>query len=126
MDVFNVTIPKQYEIGLPILQLLRDKRYHHIDKIRKHLEKYFELTDEEIFHQKSSGGEGLFHNRIRWANFYLKKAGLVESPFKTGKTKITDLGLELLDEEPEILNRAFLMRYPGFVNYQNSLKRKKI
>ena len=120
-----MAIPEQKEIGRPLLEYLKDKRLHHIEQISRYLEKHFKLTEAERKQEKSSGREPLFHNRIRWANFYLKKAGLVESVRGSGRTKITELGLELLEEEPQTIDNKFLMRYPAFVDYRNSVSKKK-
>lgn len=120
-----MAIPNQREIGLPILELLKDKKEHHIENISKALEEHFALSEEERNLQKSSGGEGLFHNRIRWANFYLRKAGLVESAKGTGNTRITQEGIKLLKEKPDVIDAEFLMRYPMFVEYRKSVSRKK-
>lgn len=119
-----MAIPNQKEIGLPILESLKDKKDHHIVEISRRLEEYFALTEEERNLQKSSGGEGLFHNRIRWANFYLRKAGLVESATGTGKSKITPEGIKLLKEKPDAIDIEFLMRYTMFVEYRKSVSKK--
>ncbi|MEC4849004.1 MAG: winged helix-turn-helix domain-containing protein [Nitrosarchaeum sp.] len=120
-----MAIPNQKDIGLPILELLKDRKNHHVEEISKTLAERFGLSEEERSLQKSSGGEGLFHNRIRWANFYLRKAGLVESAKGTGNSKITQEGINLLKEKPDCINAEFLMRYPMFVEYKKSVSRKK-
>lgn len=120
-----MAIPKQNEIGGPILEFLKDKKVHHIEKISKFLEDHFELSDEDKNLQKSSGHEGLFHNRIRWANFYLRKAGLVESADGTGNSKITQDGLELAKENRTIIDMDFLMKYPLFEEYRNTILKRK-
>ena len=74
-----MSIPIQKKITLPILDLLKDGKSLHVDKIEKKLADDFKLNREEKHLKKSSGNEGLFHNRIRWAVFYLRKAGLIES-----------------------------------------------
>ena len=118
-------IPNQREIGPAILEFLKGKKTHHINKISKFLEEYFELSEEERALQKSSGGEGLFHNRIRWANFYLRKAGLVESARGTGVSKITSEGIELLKEKTSVIDTDFLMKYPMFAEYIKTMTKKK-
>jgi restriction system protein len=120
-----LTLPKQNEIGLPILECLKDKKNHHIENIVRSLEEYFELSKDDRELQKSSGGEGLFHNRIRWANFYLRKAGLVESFVGKGISKITSEGIELLNEKPKIIDVKFLMTFPKFIEYKKSMSKKK-
>jgi len=119
-----MAIPNQKEIGWPILEFLKDGKEHHIDKIAKRLEDHFELSKEDRSLQKSSGREGLFHNRIRWANFYLRKAGLVDSARGTGMSKITADGKDLLKEEPAVLDMKYLMRFPAFAEYRENVRKK--
>jgi restriction system protein len=120
-----MVVPNQKEIGAPLLEFLKDKKVHHIEKIWVFLADHFELSEEERNLQKSSGNEGLFHNRIRWANFYLRKAGLIESARGTGKSKITESGIELAKEKQTIIDTDFLMRYPMFKEYRESVLKKK-
>jgi restriction system protein len=120
-----MTIPAQKEIGAPILEFLKDGKVHHIEKMAEFLADRLKLSDEDRAVQKSSGGEGLFHNRIRWANFYLRKAGLVESATGTGNSKITKAGMELTKEKHTIIDMKFLMRYPMFEEYRKSVSKKK-
>lgn len=119
-----MALPKQIEISLPLLELLKDRKVHHVEELAKRLEDHFGLSEEERSLQKSSGGEGLFHNRIRWSNFYLRKAGLIESAKGTGNSKITLEGLALLKENPKIIDVDVLLRYPSYVEYRKSVTRK--
>jgi len=45
-------IPNQKDLGLPILEFLKDMKSHHIRKISKFLETHFELSEEEKTLQK--------------------------------------------------------------------------
>ena len=72
-----MSIPSQSQLGLPVLELLATGKIYHTDQLENKLQKKFRLTTEEQELQKSSGNERLFRNRIRWALFYLKKAGLI-------------------------------------------------
>ena len=79
------------------------------------------LSKDEKQLKKSSGYEGLFHNRIRWAAFYLRKAGLIESP-KPGYSKITTDGLGVLKEKPTDIDTFYLTKFPKFQEWQNASK----
>jgi len=86
-------IPKQAEIRIPVLNLLSDRKIYHIDEIEQKLSDHFRLAENERILEKPSGGEGFFHNRIRWTIYYLRKDGLVESP-KPGFSKLSKKGQE--------------------------------
>ena len=119
-----MSIPIQKKITLPILDLLKDGKSLHVDKIEKKLADDFKLNREERHLKKSSGNEGLFHNRIRWAAFYLRKAGLIESP-KPGYSKITTDGLGVLKEKPTDIDTFYLTKFPKFQEWQNTSKNTK-
>ena len=119
-----MNIPAQKNLGPAILEYLQDGKKHHATKILKFLEDHFDLSEDDRALKKSSGGEGLLNNRMRWAAFYLKKAGLVESERGTGVSKITSEGLKLLKEKPSVIDTEFLMRYDEFAEYKNSMKKK--
>jgi len=40
----------------------------------------FSLSDEQLAERLASGVQGVFHNRLHWAKFYMTRAGLHESP----------------------------------------------
>ena len=116
-----MNIPTQKKVTLPVLDLLKDGKSRHVDQIEKKLVDYFELSKDEKQLKKSSGYEGLFHNRIRWAAFYLRKAGLIESP-KPGYSKITTDGLGVLKEKPTDIDTFYLTKFPKFQEWQNASK----
>ena len=119
-----MSIPIQKKITLPILDLLKDGKPLHVDKIEKKLADDFKLNREERQLKKSSGNEGLFHNRIRWAVFYLRKAGLIESP-KSGYSKITSDGLGVLKEKPIEINTLYLSKFSKFQEWKRISQKPK-
>ena len=52
----------------------------------------------------------------------MEKAKLLEVP-KRGYAKITERGLELLQQQPEKIDRKFLLQYPEFVEFQQIEKK---
>lgn len=72
-------IPDYESIMLPILKFLGDKREHSLDEVIGYICKTSDLSDEEKKRMLPSGYEPVFRNRIRWARWYLEKAGLLES-----------------------------------------------
>ena len=83
-----MNIPKYNYIMLPLLQHLSDKKDHSLTKINDYLVIHFKLTEEEQNMTNSKSNKTIFSNRCEWSRFYLKKAGLIESP-KSKFTRIT-------------------------------------
>jgi restriction system protein len=117
-----MVMPKLYEITKPVLQFL-SKDTHSIPEIRSHVTELFRLTDEEKTKMKPSGGQTLFHNRVDWARFELKKAGLVLVS-SDGMSTITQDGLDVLNKNPGLIDRKFLRTIPLYEKYLESLKGK--
>lgn len=75
-----MAIPNYQAIMLPLLKLAADRQEHTLKAIVATLAAQFDLTDEERQTLRSSGQQTVFANRVAWAQTYLKKAGLLESP----------------------------------------------
>ena len=116
-------IPKYEEVMLPFLKHLADKKEHSLSETVDALAEYFRLTNDEIRELLPSGSQPVFRNRVGWARTYMKKAGLLTSS-KRAHFKISDKGLELLNENPTEITTKFLTRYDDFVEFK-SIKREK-
>lgn len=102
---------------LPLLQELADGKEHTSTDLYKVLADRFGLTEEERTQLMSTGRQPLFHNRVGWAQTYLKKAGLLEAP-KRGSYRITNRGLEVLSQKPASITADYLMRFPEFAEFR--------
>lgn len=118
-----MAIPTFEEIMLPLLKLLSDQNIYSISEIRESLELYFKLTDEEKNRILPSGTQTYFSNRVNWAKTYLLKASLIESP-QRGSIKISQLGLDILKENPKEINSKYLERFPSFNEFIHRGKAK--
>ena len=118
-----MAIPDFQSIMLPLLKYLEDKKEHHIREAIETLSQQFGLTPEERKELLPSGQQYVFDNRVAWARTYLKKAGLIETT-RRGYLKITERGLQVLQENPKEINVRYLMKFPEFVEFR-SLKREK-
>lgn len=78
----------------------------------------FKLTEAELAEQLPSGRAPLFYNRVAWAIFYLRKAGLLETP-KRSYVRITKTGLDALKRKPEHIDLRTLKQYPAFVEFRS-------
>ena len=65
---------------LPFLEFASGGRTHTFRESVEHLAQVFRLSAEERAELLPSGRQALFTNRVGWASFYLKKAGLLEKP----------------------------------------------
>jgi len=101
---------------LPLLKLSSNGEIHNLRKATEKLAIEFNLSDEELSILITSGPHK-FENRVGWARTYLKKAGLLEYP-QRGHFKITQRGIAVLEENPEIINIDYLMRFPEFVEFR--------
>jgi len=116
-----MAIPSLYHITLPLLQFLKDETSRSKKEIVESMCEYFKLTETERKQLKPSGGQTLIDNRCGWAKFELKKAGLIE--ILSDKTmKITSSGQEILQKNPNEINRKYLMGIPTYFEYINKLK----
>lgn len=111
-------IPDYETLMLPLMQFVTDSKEHSINEATTHLADLFKLTPEEREQRIPSGQSSYIKNRTGWAKTYLKKAGLLCSP-KRGLIQITDRGREVLLQKPEQINRAFLEKFPEFVEFQD-------
>ncbi len=73
----------------------------------------FGLTDEERVERLPSGVQGIFHNRLHWAKFYMTRAGLLRAT-KRGRFEITPAGVTLLSSNPVRIDNQTLAKRPEF------------
>ncbi len=116
-------IPAFQEIMLPLLKVVSDKNEHKMKDVVDSLAKSYNLTDDEKKELLPSGVAFLFENRVHWARFHVKKAGLVDS-FKRGTITISQRGLDVLKKNPSLINLSFLKQFPEF-NEHNATKNEK-
>ena len=111
-----MAIPDFEKIMLSMLKCLKDQKEYSMDEIEATLAQVFGLSNEEKTRQKPSGGESLFHNRLHWSKFYLKKAGLIDGKPR-GKFWITERGKSVLKENPSNINTEYLMKFQEFSDF---------
>jgi len=116
-----MAIPDYETIMLPLLKLTGDRKEHSGRETIDALAQAFGLTDEERRELLPSGRQSTFDSRVGWARTYLKKAGLLAST-RRAHFQITERGLGVLNENPPVLDTAFLSRYPEFVEFQSKPK----
>ncbi len=111
-------LPKYYEMHKPFLEYLKDGKQHTLKELKQYVSKYFKLTEEQLSEMLPSGRQTVFVNRIGWARTYLKKAGLIDSPARA-TFMITNDGLEVLKDNPTVIDSNYLMKFESFREFQN-------
>jgi restriction system protein len=114
-------IPDFQSIMLPLMKSCADGKEHNISDSEEALAVEFKLTPEERKVRLPSGVQEVFRNRIGWAKFHLKMAGLLETP-KRGVYSITTRGLEVLKQTPPAINLRFLAQFPEYVAFRKAEK----
>lgn len=111
-----MSLPGFEEMMLPILKLAADRKEHSKNDTHDVLSVLFKVTEEERRQLQPSGKTFVFSNRIGWALTYMKKSGLLQS-VRRGVYEITQEGLNVLQENPKVINIQFLKRYTAFVEF---------
>lgn len=113
-----MAIPDFQSIFLPLLKACADGQEHTKQELLPMLAKHFGLTDDELSIKLASGNQDMFDNRVAWTKTHLKQAGLIES-VRRGVFKITARGMEVLQENPLLLNIRYLKRFPEYVIFNS-------
>ncbi|WP_416434100.1 restriction endonuclease [Priestia megaterium] len=117
-----MAIPKHDEVRLPLLKLISDGGVYTQKTCVEHLQDYFGLTEEEK-NAMLSGGRSVFYDRVHWAKFHMKIAGLIDFP-RRGEFQITSLGKEVLERNPSKIDKAMLEAFPAFQEFLEKSKKK--
>jgi restriction system protein len=112
-------IPDYQTLMLPLLRFASDDADHLTREAVEVLARQFSLTQDERSQLLASGQQPIFNNRIGWANSYLKKARLLESP-RRGSLRITARGKEVLSDNPARVDVKYLEKFPEFVEFRDT------
>lgn len=110
-----MALPSQFQTALPMLAYLADGQVRNLRDCVEAVGNDLGLSDDEKNELYPNSNRKRFDHRVAWARTILKSAGLIE-PVQRGTFSINDLGRDVLNQNPEELNRAFLMRYEGYRN----------
>lgn len=116
-----MAIPDYQMLMLPLLRFAADGKEHTTREAVATLADQFQLTATERSELLPSGQQPIFNNRVGWANSYLKKAGLLQSP-RRGFLQITERGQEVLRENPSKIDVRYLERFSEFIEFRNSAR----
>ena len=119
-----MAIPDYQTLMLPLLRFAADGSEHTTREAVEVLAAEFQLTATERNELLASGQQPIFNNRVGWANAYLKKAGLLESP-RRGALRITTRGKEILSSKPPRIDVKYLERFPEFIEFREASRNSR-
>lgn len=111
-----MAVPDYQTLLLPLLKVAGEGRADTLANAELLLADEFALSAEDRSARLPSGQQTTLRNRIGWASFYLKNAGLLEKP-KRGVFRITAQGRSVLAASPERMDLAYLMQFPAFMAF---------
>ncbi len=117
-------IPDYQTLMLPLLRFAADCNDHTTREAVEALGTEFQLTPAERNELLASGQQAIFNNRVGWANSYLKKAGLLESP-RRGALRITARGQQILGDSPPRIDVKYLERFPEFIEFRDASRNNR-
>lgn len=118
-----MAIPDYQSIMLPLLKFVGDEREYSLREVTNALAKQFLLNETDLQELLPSGKQGVFINRVGWARTYLSKAELLVST-KRGFFKISNRGVEILNQNLPSINNKILKQFPEFNEFQNRKNEK--
>lgn len=118
----SMSIPDFQTLMLPLLRFAADGKEHTQREAEAVLAKEFNLTENERTELLPSGRQAVFVNRIGWANTYLKKAMLLQSP-RRGCFVIAERGRQVL-QSPQLqrIDMKFLEQFSEYIEFKENNK----
>ena len=111
-----MAIPDYQTCMLHLLRLVSDGVEHSLKDVVPALAEIFQLTDAERTELLPSGQQAVFHNRVAWANTYLRKPNYSVS--SAGLFTITERGKSVLAKNPPKIDLKLLEHYPEFLAFK--------
>lgn len=118
-----MAIPDYQTLMLPLLRFAADGKEHTTREAAEALASEFGLTSAERGELLASG-QAIFNNRVGWANSYIKKAGLLESP-RRGVWRLSARGKDVLAENPARIDVKYLERFPEFMAFRDAARNSR-
>ena len=119
-----MAIPDYQAFMKPLLDFASDRQEHSIREAYERMAEKFELSDQERSELLPSGRQATYKNRVGWARTYLAKAGLVENT-RRAHFRITDRGLEELQNGGDEISTSYLKKYDEFRDFQKASSKRK-
>lgn len=118
-----MTVPPYSAYLKPLLQYAGDGEEHQIRDATAAIADYLGISEQDRNELVPKGNQPVLNYRVHWANTYLKKAKLLESTGR-GRFKITERGLSVLRQDPDKIDRSYLMQFSEFESFATSSRTK--
>ena len=115
-----MAIPDFQTLMLPFLKAVEDGKEHPFKDVVEKLSIEFKLTQDELAEMLPSRRAPTFYNRVAWAKFYLKKAGLI-AQIKRSYLSLTQLGKTALNSKPTQINIKYLEQFPDYLSFKENI-----
>lgn len=116
-----MSVPKFEKFYLPTLNFFRDGDVHTKKEACEYNKNALNLSEDDLLETTGEGNKLRYKDRTEWAVTHLHNAGLLNRESR-GKYTISDSGIELLNSNPEEIDRSLLMNYESFVNFTNNAR----
>jgi restriction system protein len=113
-------IPAFDALMLPVLRRCAEKAWAVRDLVAR-IADDLQLSEEERGQRTGGGSNTVITNKVNWARYYLKQAGLLDQP-KHGFVRITQRGRELLDNNPPQIDMKLLEQFQEFRAFLDKTK----
>ena len=117
-----MTVPDFQKMMLPLLSFMGDGAEHSLAEVIEIVGERLGLSSEDKKLLLPSESEPILDNRVRWAAFYLRKAGLLQRTGR-GKIRITERGDQLLRTKPPNIDVNFLKQFPEFLEFRQAARK---
>ena len=117
-----MVMPRYIDTMLPILECLAYKGPHHTKRLAHVVAERLKMTADEVAQTLPSGPSRL-HNRIQWACFEMKVAGLVD--IENAIVSITPDGKKILEKGHNGIDQKLLRTLPKYVQYLERIHKKE-
>ena len=116
-----MAVPSFQKFLLPLLRAYADGKDHRPREMINPMAKQQGLSEEDISELLPSGTQTKLENRVKWALYYLFRAGLLHRP-ERGIYSISEEGRAVLANPPSLIDRQSLSKYPSFREFQSKTK----
>lgn len=113
-----MAIPTFQDAMLPIMKFAEGIESRSVKECVEHIEKLYNLSDEEKQERVPSGKQRTVYNRVTWSISHMRKAGLLVSHGKRGFFSLTEAGKSVLAGNPQRVDMKTLREFPGYREFR--------
>lgn len=111
-----MVVPKFEKFYLPTLEFFKDGEVHTKREAVDYIKDSLGLSEDDLLETTGEGNKLRYKDRTEWAVTHLHKAGLLNRQGR-GNYIISDSGIDLLNSQPEEIDRNLLLGYESFANF---------